>query len=451
MGNTNGDPDWGKLPGRGWERNDVLGKVYEMLVKAKQSTYPPVGSTPVLSFPGAIPHELALTVMGLFAPLNANNIQCHTLGDGHTGEDEFSVTTNCEREAIAMEAGLCGANLGDVDGYIASGGTEGNVMGMWIGREWLYRNGTCNTRKAVPIAVLGSYETHYSIRKGLQVTGIGESPESDGSGFHALGVGEDGSLELAELFNRVIDLDARGIRHFIIVLTAGTCIGGGVDRVDEIDELLDRVKRMFTDAYFYVHVDAAFGGFVLPFLEAPISFGFESSCVQSISMDPHKMGLMPYSCGTFLCRKGLLGLIERSIEYVPGHGDCTLSGSRSGAIAVALWALLKHLGFEGYAKMIRDCRNMALYAQVELAKIPGISVVRSPINFASFSWDQEKLKDDDPIAKQFTLRGSMIPEEFRDQAGRKKSLIKIPIMPHTTGEHIDQLVSALRVRMSVVA
>lgn len=453
--------DW-RFPERGMTKEEVRGKVLEFLDEAKNCGYPVLGSlaTPKLSFPGCRPHEVAVEAYQAFVPLNLNNILLHANGscDGKpTGEPQFSVTTDREREVMSMLIDLCGGTFATVAGYITSGGTEGNCFGMVMAREYLRRGGNMrdSSIEGIPIAAVGSYELHYSLLKGLFHCGIspfGEiSYRPDGSGFHAVDVSPAGDVDAEQLEAKIRELYVRGIRHFVILLTAGTCIGGGVDKIDEIaskDGLLAKLERdYFNDPpHFFVHVDAAFGGYVLPFLEKPIKFGFEFSYVQTITLDPHKMGLMMYDCGVFLCRQELLSLVSHEVGYVPSP-DQTMRGSRSAAIPIALWAVTKHLGREGYEQNVRKCRRCALRAQGLLATIPGVLVVPSPMNFASFSIDRDKPDpaDQDPFVDAFALRFEEVPKEFRDgNSGRHRLLIKIPIMPHTTDEHIDAFVTALR-------
>lgn len=75
----------------------------------------------------------------------------------------------------------------------------------------------------------------------------------------------------------------------------------------------------------YIHIDAAIGGLVFPFLDNKTKY-FTNQYVQSVTVDPHKMGYVPLSAGVFLCRKGLQKHVEIPINYVEGKVDDTLTG-----------------------------------------------------------------------------------------------------------------------------
>ena len=70
-----------------------------------------------------------------------------------------------------------------------------------------------------------------------------------------------------------------------IVGTAGTAELGVVDPIDKLSEIALRHN-------VYLHVDAAFGGLIIPFLPNPKPiFDFSLEGVKSITVDPHKMGM----------------------------------------------------------------------------------------------------------------------------------------------------------------
>ncbi len=466
------DPNWGwPFPARGRAKRTVMAKVRKLRRQAENNGYPKPGSsaTPKMGFPGCVPEEVALEAHRIFAPLNFNNILIHTVppcAPGMTtGEPQFEITNAIERAVMGWLADLCEGeeSLKTVDGYITSGGTEGNIFGIVLGREYLRRNLELdNPVSQVPIAAIGSYETHYSVVKGLHIADIGEEPTADDegmykAGWHVVGVNAEGGVDRNQLEAKIRELYESGTRHFLLILTAGTCIGGGVDDIEDIASetgLLADLEEEFKSSkpYFFVHVDAAFGGFVLPFLKQPRRFGFGFKYVQTITLDPHKMSRMEYDCGAFLCRKGLTSLMKHKASYLPAE-DQTLRGSRSGAIAVALWAVIQHLGREGYEKQVRECRARAECAQELLASVPGVAVIPSPMNFASFSIDRPSPKPiemiTDPFIWKYAMRWEPMPDDFIGQVGRHRLLVKMPIMPGTTVEHIETFVEELKVWLAV--
>jgi glutamate/tyrosine decarboxylase-like PLP-dependent enzyme len=264
---------------------------------------------------------------------NPNHIGCHTNSEG---EEYFRGTHELEIDLIRICAEeIFGAEKNGCDGYVASGGTEANIQAQWI-----YRNYFKSEKKAKSdeIGVLFSSDAHYSVYKGCNLLGI--KP-----------------IEVAVLDNKLWDLEdlalkltqakENGIKYLIIHLSMGTTMFGSVDLPEGI---LEVVKQHISD--YFVHVDAAFGGFIYPFTSDASDLSFKNKEVSSITIDGHKMLQAPYGTGIFLCRKGLMEYAQtQEAAYVQGT-DFTLCGSRSGANAVAVWMILMTHGSEGWKYMM---------------------------------------------------------------------------------------------------
>ena len=69
-----------------------------------------------------------------------------------------------------------------------------------------------------------------------------------------------------------------------LVGVAGTTEYGMVDPIADLAKIADQHD-------LFLHVDAAFGGMVIPFLDDPMPFDFALPGVTTIAVDPHKMGM----------------------------------------------------------------------------------------------------------------------------------------------------------------
>src|SRR5690606_38541650 len=128
----------------------------------------------------------------------------------------------------------------------------------------------------------------------------------------------------------------------------GTTMFGSVD---DPNQIMPAVKARFAD--YFVHVDAAFGGFIYPFTHPQTALNFSNPDISSVTIDGHKMLQAPYGTGIFLCRKGLIEYTQtQEASYVQGT-DFTLCGSRSGANAVAVWMILMTHGAAGWTYMMQ--------------------------------------------------------------------------------------------------
>lgn len=153
---------------------------------------------------------------------------------------------------------------------------------------------------------------------------------------------------------------------------------GVVDPIAAISELAASVGA-------WCHVDACMGGFVLPFAEilgretAPWDFRVDG--VHSISADIHKLGYAP---------KGVSVIVHRSKElrryqtwtfdgWLGGlYGSPNLQGTRSGAPMAAAWAVMQHLGSDGYVALTQKTLETADRMRAAVSATDGIKVVGDP-------------------------------------------------------------------------
>ncbi len=124
--------------------------------------------------------------------------------------------------------------------------------------------------------------------------------------------------------------------------------------VDPIAALAD----IAVDKGIALHVDAAFGGLVLPFLpEAPPLFDFQLDGVTSISVDPpHKMGMSTIPVGCLLTRDpSMLCSLNVDTPYLTVKQEFTLAGTRSGGAVAGALAVIEHLGRDGFTTVVAEC------------------------------------------------------------------------------------------------
>ena len=260
---------------------------------------------------------------------NPNHIGLHT---HRLSMEIFKGTQGIEVDLLRICAEeILKAKENSYDGYIASGGTECNIQALWVYREYYKKiqNATNNA-----IGVLFSEDTHYSIHKAcniLELTPLKIKVEK-----------KSRNLDLDNLKEKIEILSNQKIKHLILVLNMGTTMYGSVDDFNAIVNTLDAYK-----VDYKIHVDAAFGGFIYPFTNEKNLYNFSNHKIQSISMDAHKLLKAPYGTGIFIIRKGYVeNVLTEEAEYIKGL-DYTISGSRSGANAIAVWMILNAYGEDG--------------------------------------------------------------------------------------------------------
>jgi tyrosine decarboxylase/aspartate 1-decarboxylase len=212
-----------------------------------------------------------------------------------------------------------------------------------------------------------------------------------------------------------------------IVGTAGTAELGAVDPIAELSEIALRHNVS-------LHVDAAFGGLVIPFLTGNIPFDFQLDGVKSLTVDPHKMGMAAIPAGGILFRNPqMLDFLKTETPYLTDKTQYTFVGTRTGASAVSAWAVFRELGVEGFRKVVEGCmKNTELL--VEGLKEAGFDLLCKPsLNILDF-----KNKNTKNLAEKLWRQGwfvSYIP---------RYDCIRIVVMPHVKHKHVVAFLKTLK-------
>ena len=169
--------------------------------------------------------------------------------------------------------------------------------------------------------------------------------------------------------------DAVTDRTVLIVGSAPQYPQGVVDPIPEIAALAATVDAN-------CHVDACMGGFVLPFVEmlgrdVP-PWDFRVDGVHSISADIHKLGYAPKGVSVVLHRNKQLRAYQTWTfdAWLGGfYGSPNLQGTRSGLPMAAAWAVMQHLGIDGYVELTRQTLDNADRMRRAISAIDGLRVL----------------------------------------------------------------------------
>ena len=267
-----------------------------------------------------------------FFAWSANNI-----GDPFGPSNYRLNTLEFERDVLVEFARLAQAEDGQWWGYVTSGGTEGNMYGLYVARE-MFPDGICYF----------SEDTHYSVAKVLRLQ------HTRSIMLKSQANGEIDYTDLRETLR--IHRDAPPI----IFANIGTTMKGAIDNIATIRGILEDLA--ITAAY--IHADAALSGMILPFVAEPQPWNFAAGA-DSISISGHKLLGSPLPCGVVLARKKNVDRIARSIEYI-GALDTTIAGSRSAFGPLFLWYRLRTLGTAGVTEIVRRSLDLASFAEERL-------------------------------------------------------------------------------------
>ncbi|MGW7522243.1 pyridoxal phosphate-dependent decarboxylase family protein [Streptomyces sp. NPDC054783] len=274
-----------------------------------------------------------------------------------------------ERETLAWLRGMFG--LGEAhSGAFVTGATASNTVGLAIGREWLgERLGVDVSRKGAaalgPVEVL-SGSPHSSVAKAMSVLGLGR----DRLRRVPLLPGNREAVDVAALEAELARLEGPAV----VVANAGT-----VNTVD-FDDL--RAIAALKEGYdFWLHVDAAFGGFAALSPEyAALVDGLDAA--DSVCVDLHKWLNVPYDAAVqFTRRRDLqVRVFHNASPYLglpvgePDFVHLTPENSRR-LRALPAWFSLVAYGRAGHREIVE--RNVALARRLGagIDALPGLRLL----------------------------------------------------------------------------
>ncbi len=187
----------------------------------------------------------------------------------------------------------------------------------------------------------------------------------------------------------------------IISLTSvfGSTELGTIDAIYDIDTILKTYQKKGINLWH--HVDAAYGGFFACLKNSKSASNHLLKSIQtlkttqSITIDPHKLGYIPYSAGVFICRSPQdYYLYSTTAPYVDfkaqkDPGPYTIEGSRSATGAAAMYVTARSIGLNknGYGKILERTLEVAKKIKKEAIKqdLPLLFVKTAGTNIVCFA------------------------------------------------------------------
>ena len=334
------------------------------------------------------PHPIAKKAYQMFFESN--------LGD----HGLFPGSKQLEQEVVGELANLL--HCKSATGFLVSGGTEANLLALAAAKN--------KANIAHPEIVLPQ-SAHFSFSKICNLLNLKPVYAN---------LDDSSRVDLCEV-KQIINKNT-----VAIVGTAGTAEIGAVDPIEELSEIASN-KSIF------LHVDAAFGGLVIPFLEKKPAFDFALGGVQAVTVDPHKMGMAAIPTGGILFKEPhLIKHLQTQTPYLTNSVQYTFTGTRPGASAASAWAVFKTLGYEGFKKIVgASMKNTNLLA-LKL-KEAGFSLMAEPtLNLVAF-----KSHNSRTLVEKLWRAGwyvSYVP---------RYDCVRVVVMPHVKRRHIVAFIEDL--------
>ena len=339
------------------------------------------------------------------------------IAENGLGPAAFPSLRQMEREVVEIACNLQNAPE-EAGGGITSGGSESILLAIKACRD---RARAARGNDQEILEIVAPYSVHPAFDKGAHLMGLK---------VVRVPVADDFVADVQAMANAIT-------ANTVMLVGSAPCFPYGV--IDPIEELSDIALK--ND--LWLHVDACVGGYINPFLakvseHPPEAYDFAIPGVMSMSLDLHKYGYAAKGASTLLFRDKAL---KQHQVFDFNDWPCgqmftpTFAGTRPGGAISAAWAVLNHLGWDGY------CERATRIAEAKAELIEGLERLDLQVfgdprsSIVSFGWQNgdilavgEGLYADGWFSSRLTnpdgIQVMISPEHHKTMANYLKALEK---------------------------
>lgn len=294
--------------------------------------------------------------------------------------DQSTGGTFIELKLIEWTLGIMGYPK-EGDGIFTSGGTQSNLMGLLLARDYYIKNNYDIDPKmdglpseASKFKILCSEVSHFSLKKNLSLLGLGQNA------VVPVSVDSDFKMNITKLEQAIRKQKELGNIPIAIVGTAGTTDFGSIDPLIEISRIAKKNSLWF-------HVDAAYGGgLLISEIHKNKLKGIELS--DSATIDYHKTFYQPVSSSGFFMRdKSFVDYIKYHADYlnskeqeeegIPNMVKKSIQTTRR-FDALKLWFTLRIIGVEGLSSYLEKAIENAQFTANFLRERKDFEMIHNP-------------------------------------------------------------------------
>ena len=330
------------LPERGWSVVETLERLESL--RSQDVRWKDGRVFSLAYYAGAEAHELATEAYRRFSGENALNV------------DAFPSLRAMQADVLAIVAAWLEAPEA-ARGFFTSGGTESILMAVKAARDQFRAHGVASPNVVLPTSAHAAFEkagAYFDVE------------------MRRVPVRNDWRAD-ADAMARACD-----DRTIMLVASAPQYPQGVVDTVAEVAAVALRRGAN-------CHVDACMGGVTLPYLArlgvVLPAWNFAVDGVTSMSVDLHKFGYTAKGASVIMYRNAMLRSYQGFVtdNWLGGlYGSSGMLGTKSGGPIAAAWAVMHHLGDEGYLELTRTARETAVHIARAIAADPRLELRAHP-------------------------------------------------------------------------
>jgi glutamate/tyrosine decarboxylase-like PLP-dependent enzyme len=308
------------------------------------------------------------SAVGMLAEMLAAGLNANLGGRDH-------IPIEVERQIVEWTREMFGFPAG-ASGIFVTGTSMANLMAVLVARRSALGPDVRQHGLGDAGARLTAYTSkaaHGCIAKAMDIAGFGSEA------LRCIAVDRSHRIDVAALRQAIAEDRARGLQPFLVVASAGTVDIGAIDD-------LRALAAMCREQQLWFHVDGAFGALgILSAVLAPRLAGIESA--DSIALDFHKWGQVPYDAGFLMVRDGErhrdafaapAAYLRRETKGLAAGScwPCDLGPDLSrGFRALKTWFTLKTYGAEKLGAVITRCCALASYLEARILAEPRLELL----------------------------------------------------------------------------
>ena len=368
----------------------------------------------------------------------AERLMAETFDKNMIDKDEYPQTAEIERRCVNMVANLFNAPTeGGAVGVSTIGSSEAVMLaGLAMKWRWRARRSAADLSTDRPNMVLGS---------NVQVVWEKFCRYWDVEPRYV-------PMENGRYVITADDALARCDENTIgVIAILGTTYTGEFEPIEEIHDSL----VAYNDEHGFdiaLHIDAASGGFVAPFLHPDLKWDFRLPQVKSINVSGHKYGLVYPGIGFVVWRseEDLPADLVFHVNYLGGDMPTfTLNFSRPGNQLVGQYYNFLRLGFDGYRRVMESLRDLAVFASSAIAEMGPFELLSDGTAIPVFAF---KVKDGTNftvfhISDRLRVKGWQVPAYTMPENATDVAVLRVVVREgfslDLAGALIDDIAAAV--------
>jgi glutamate decarboxylase len=376
------------------------------------------------------------TFVTTWMPSLAARLMGETADKNMIDKDEYPQTARIESRCVNILADLWHAPTSEqATGCSTTGSSEAAMLaGLAMKWRWRARQSAAGAPTDRPNLVTGA-NVQVCWEKFMRYWDV--EPRlvpMEGNRFH---------LTAEEIASRV-DENTIGV-----VTVLGSTFDGSYEPVKAIAAELDRIEAE-RGLNIPLHVDAASGGFVAPFIQPELEWDFRLPRVCSINASGHKYGLVYPGVGWVVWRdkSALPEELIFDVNYLGGHMPTfALNFSRPGSEVIAQYFMFTSLGREGYRRVIQGTHDVATYLSSEIEQIGPYRLISRGDELPVFAFTLADGVDNYTVfdvSARMRERGWLIPAYSFPENREDLSVLRIVVRAGMNFDLAEQLIDHLR-------